>query len=245
MSHACRPLSQTGFTPGRAETFGKTPKLAQAEAAHPSKGTLLAARASAPTQPAAGAADTVSEAAAAHLGRSGTPNLWPSLQTTATQAAAKPAVSTLASKSGDQRIPAFQTSYSTQFAAPFEASKAIRSPLRNTALQGLTDLKGVYKAAISRVGEKRLGDIHHHMRERLQGKMGNRRWGRQWSGSKVHRGRCWRGGGECPRSEILKVGLCSCSDNAFKLRGLFKRWDEEGMGLVDLEGFRCEALMRS
>eukprot|EP00887_Chlorella_sp_A99_P005112 scaffold25.g5112.t1 len=195
-----KPPGYTGYVPGKAETFGRTPKLAQAEIEVPARASVLAAR-SAPPAPAA--ADTLTEAAAAHLGRAEAPNLWPSLQSTAAQPPAKPAVSMLAHKIGDDRIPAFASSYSAQFAAPFDASRTIRSPLRNTALASVADLRAVYRSAVGRVGEKRLDDIHHHMRERLQGKMGNR------------------------------------SDNAFRLRKqLFKMYDSDGSGLVDIESFR-------
>lgn len=40
-----------------------------------------------------------------------------------------------------------------QFDAPFEASKKLRSPLRNTALQHAADVRALYRSAYGRVGE--------------------------------------------------------------------------------------------
>lgn len=51
-----------------------------------------------------------------------------------------------------QRLPP-RHAMQAQFDAPFEASKKLRSPLRNTALQHAADVRSLYRSAYGRVGE--------------------------------------------------------------------------------------------
>lgn len=67
------------------------------------------------------------------------------------QDSAKPPQSHLAL--GDGRIAPFQTSYKSDYDAPFLEGCTIRSPLRNKTLKGVADLREVYRSAFQRVGE--------------------------------------------------------------------------------------------
>lgn len=78
-------------------------------------------------------------------------NIWPKLQHEATQASFRPPRSNIAN--GDLRINGFITTYSTQFNAPFERMKTIRSPMRNPDLAQATDLAPLYLSSFNRVTE--------------------------------------------------------------------------------------------
>lgn len=55
---------------------------------------------------------------------------------------------------GDERISPFTTSYSTDFYAPFDKQKRLRSPMRNKDLAlTQTSLKEHYASSYNRVGE--------------------------------------------------------------------------------------------
>ncbi|GAB4821055.1 hypothetical protein N2152v2_008101 [Parachlorella kessleri] len=148
MYHLGAQYPITGHLVGGAEVFGRTPVMGQLETKQPKAGTVLAARSAAPVP---SPRDPGAEAAEMVAGKAVTPNLWPSLQSTGAQEPAKPPASCL--RLGDERIPNFVTSYSAQYAAPFDSSSKIRSPLRNAALQHVQDLREVYTSAFGRVGE--------------------------------------------------------------------------------------------
>jgi hypothetical protein len=78
-------------------------------------------------------------------------NIWPKLQLEATQASFRPPRSNIAN--GDLRINGFITTYGTQFDAPFERMKTIRSPMRNPDLAKATDLHPLYLSSFNRVTE--------------------------------------------------------------------------------------------
>jgi hypothetical protein len=54
---------------------------------------------------------------------------------------------------GDLRVNGFITTYGTQFGAPFERMKKIRSPMRNPDLAHATDLHPLYLSSFNRVTE--------------------------------------------------------------------------------------------
>lgn len=78
-------------------------------------------------------------------------NIWPRHQTEARQPSFRPPHSNIAF--GDARIGGFVTSYSTNFDAPFERMKKIRSPMRNEDLAKAVDLHPLYLSSFNRVTE--------------------------------------------------------------------------------------------
>lgn len=77
----CRPCAkQTGYLPGKAEVFGRTPALAQTATALPGKGSVLAARSAPPLPPRAGV--PASNPASLVTSADSAPNLWPDRQST-------------------------------------------------------------------------------------------------------------------------------------------------------------------
>jgi hypothetical protein len=78
-------------------------------------------------------------------------NIWPRLQAQATQPSFRPPRSNIAN--GDLRINGFVTTYSTQFGAPFDYMKKIRSPMRNPDLAQATELHPLYLSSFNRVTE--------------------------------------------------------------------------------------------
>ena len=78
-------------------------------------------------------------------------NIWPHLQTQSAQASFRPPRSSLAQ--GDLRVDPFVTTYNTQYHAPYEHMKKIRSPMRNPDLAQATDLQPLYLSSFNRVTE--------------------------------------------------------------------------------------------
>jgi hypothetical protein len=78
-------------------------------------------------------------------------NIWPRLQTEATQPSFRPPRSNIAN--GDLRADPFITTYSTQFDAPFDYMKKIRSPMRNPDLAHAQELHPLYLSSFNRVTE--------------------------------------------------------------------------------------------
>ena len=78
-------------------------------------------------------------------------NIWPKLQTEATQPSFRPPRSNIAN--GDLRADPFITTYSTQFDAPFDYMKKIRSPMRNPDLAHVQELHPLYLSSFNRVTE--------------------------------------------------------------------------------------------
>jgi hypothetical protein len=78
-------------------------------------------------------------------------NVWPRLQHEATQPSFRPPHSNIAN--GDLRMNGFISTYSTQFNAPFEHMKKIRSPMRNPDLAQATELYPLYLSSFNRVTE--------------------------------------------------------------------------------------------
>lgn len=99
-------------------------------------------------------------------------NIWPRLQTDATQPSFRPPRSNIAN--GDLRVNGFITTYSTQFDAPFERMKTIRSPMRNPDLAKATDLHPLYLSSFNRVTECAPQSAHRTPRPCL---VAPRHWG--------------------------------------------------------------------
>jgi hypothetical protein len=86
-----------------------------------------------------------------HVAMRGAENIWPRLQSEATQPSFRPPRSNIAN--GDLRIGGFITSYSTTFDAPFVHMSKVRSPMRNPDLAQATDLHPLYLSSFNRVTE--------------------------------------------------------------------------------------------
>jgi hypothetical protein len=110
---ACRRY--TGYLPGVAETYKRTPVAAQAEVMSPGPESFIHTRTMASPAPFPPARDPKNNL-------KGSPDvLWPALQTTSNRDSLKPPAEPMVL--GDMRIDVFRTSHAQDYKAPFQGQE--------------------------------------------------------------------------------------------------------------------------
>ncbi|KAK9805071.1 hypothetical protein WJX73_000088 [Symbiochloris irregularis] len=220
----------TGHVHLLKETFGKTPVIAQMQAADAQPGEFLY---STRTRPGSMPERDPCNFPDTYLPTDEPQQLWPCKQDSGRQPSAKPVASTMVL--GDPRLN-FQTrttNYRQEYAAPLPGFETLRSPLRSKVPRQQSDFAALYASAARRVDDARLDSTLAHMRERLQGKLSSRN-DNAFKLRKVFKmwdiDHCGTIGTEDFRMMTESVGIQLDDDS---LLAVFRRYDPECSGTIE------------